>query len=1152
MTRPGESILGVLALLAAGLAIIAPGCWASDGYCPCEGCCSKDVYYVDDGQVGHMVDIYSPPGPGRFPAIVVIYGSAWTQNDKKDITGDRVARVWCPLGYVVAAINHRSSGEANFPAQIHDVKAAIRFLRANADDYRLDPDRIAISGGSSGGHLAALAGVTNGITECTVGDLTISLEGDLGDYRDTSSDVQAVCAVASTTDFLVKTACVPHVSLEFEEALIGGPLEQNLELCALASPITHVDSGDPPFLLIHGTEDPVIHHTQSGMLYQTLQLAGVPSDYHLVEGVGHDPAGLTAEETSRAMIEFFRQTLYGDPEGPPQDPIRFAAFNASLACDDPENPHCEEGHLAKALAEGYDRAKAVAEIIQRVRPDVLLITEFNDDPVAATRFQTDYLEVGQNGLDYPYYFIAVVNSGRPCPAEVECDFDKDGTADEPGDRYGFGHFEGQYGMVIYSMYEVLNTPTDPIRTFRSFLWKDMPERLIVTDPDTGDPWYTQSESDVLPLSSTALWDIPILVDDGQVVHVLASHASAPGFDGSFDGSPEDRNDKRNHDEIRFWADYISQGDDASYIVDDHGNNGGLKPESHFVIMGDLNSDPLDGDSIGNPPFEPTAIWQLLNSPHVNAADIPGSDGAAEQADLQGGANGAHGGDPHHDTGDFDDDWPGNLRVDYVLPSLTMNVVRSGVFWPISCDPLFDLVGTHPFPSSDHRLVWTDLLVADPSIQLTGSASGSPGGVGEVITFCFHAENAGDVPLSNVSIGLDSGEPISFEPLSPPTLEPDEIKMAPLSHIVTQEDLDRGSIARTATVTGHSPAGQEITGSDTVTVSVAVSDIETGIVLTMTADPGSDASVGEDIQFAFTVHNKGDVTLADVSVACPGVTMIGEAIEGLAPHATDSTTFSGSYEVRAADRSAGNVTRTATVQGTWLAGLTISDDASTMVTISSGDSGGAKPDFQDFEIDDDLWGILVEIADDSDEWTWFGGVAISLEDALRRNHLDELLKQFFGQSQVRHALHGDPDGPTFVTRLLGWAILATAGRGSVVTIGGVPLGEVTTWYARDRWPTNQGPAPVCAQGEDICIRFTLLDLPTGAEVRDDTASLCVMRMDETAGTTIVSWDLIPHDPAKDHYETCLETEFLEPGPYDLCVGTSRDCVSRCIGIEIIEP
>ena len=193
------------------------------------------------------------------------------------------------------------------------------------------------------------------------------------------------------------------------------------------------------------------------------------------------------------------------------------------------------------------------------------------------------------------------------------------------------------------------------------------------------------------------------------MHFLVSHPTPPVFDG-----PEDRNGTRNFDEIRFWADYISPGK-SGYIYDDDGESGGLKPGELFVIAGDENSDPLDGDSV------PGSIQQLIEHPLVNTKFTPSSPGAVEQSALQGGANLRTRATRAFDTADFADAAPGNLHADYVLPRKNMQIVDGRVFWPLSTDPLFSLVGTFPFPSSDHRLVWIDVSV--PGVSPAVGAAG---------------------------------------------------------------------------------------------------------------------------------------------------------------------------------------------------------------------------------------------------------------------------------------------------------------------------------------------------------------------------------------------------------------------------------------------
>lgn len=249
-----------------------------------------------------------------------------------------------------------------------------------------------------------------------------------------------------------------------------------------------------------------------------------------------------------------------------QESIRFASFNASL------NRNSEGQLITDLSTETNEQAQNVAEIIQRVNPDIVLINEFDYDAegTSAELFQQNYLSVSQNEvapINYAYRYVAPSNTG------IASGFDLNNngvvtTPGEPGygdDAFGFGFFPGQYGMALYSKY-----PIDNIRTFQNFLWKDMPGALLPDDPATPEPndWYSPEELEVFRLSSKSHWDISVNVG-GEIVHVLVSHPTPPTFDG-----PEDRNGTRNHDEIRFWSDYITPGQ-GSYIYDDAGSFGGL-------------------------------------------------------------------------------------------------------------------------------------------------------------------------------------------------------------------------------------------------------------------------------------------------------------------------------------------------------------------------------------------------------------------------------------------------------------------------------------------------------------------------------------------------------------------------------------------------
>ena len=367
----------------------------------------------------------------------------------------------------------------------------------------------------------------------------------------------------------------------------------------------------------------------------------------------------------------------------PFQSLRAATFNASLN-------RGREGQLLEDLATGKDaQIRAVAEIIQINSPDILLLNEFDhdDEGRGVDLFREKYLEVPQNGQSpafYPYAFTAPVNTGVPSGL----DLNRDGAVEGPDDAWGFGQFHGQYGMVVLSRYPIL---TDQVRTFQNLRWADMPQNLLPTE------FYGPEISPQLRLSSKSHWDVPVQIGT-DVLHVLAAHPTPPSFDG-----PEKRNQRRNHDEIRLWVDYLQPGRRSQWIVDDAGVRGGLDPSAPFVILGDLNSDPVDGDSW------PGAIEQLLRHPRVQDPK-PTSDGAVEAAETQGGANAGHGGEARYDTADFAEPTPGNLRVDYVLPARELQIASSAVYWPRQGEPGSELTGSHPFPTSDHRLVRVDLQV----------------------------------------------------------------------------------------------------------------------------------------------------------------------------------------------------------------------------------------------------------------------------------------------------------------------------------------------------------------------------------------------------------------------------------------------------------
>lgn len=366
-----------------------------------------------------------------------------------------------------------------------------------------------------------------------------------------------------------------------------------------------------------------------------------------------------------------------------QDVIRVATFNI------------EDARAEEVLDPSNARLRGVAETIQRLRPNILLLNELAYDmPGApghtpgeppglnARRFVDNFLAVPQapglspiafdvftaptntgvpSGLDLDNNgrvvntFPILPRSARPTPEALEF----------AGDCWGFGTFPGQYGMALL-VDPRLTILRDKARTFRLLPWDYMPGALLPETPD--GPWFDEHERGVARLSSKSHWDVPVRLPSGAVVHILCSHPTPPAFDG-----PEKRNARRNRDEIRFWRDYI---DNAAYIVDDENGTGGLDEYDLFIILGDLNADPDKGDSFKDPLGS-----VLFMSKRVGSRFVPTSD--VEVSGLR-----------PTDTARF------GLRVDYVLPSTEIEVLRGGV-WR---DP------PHP---SDHFPVWVEVSVPPP-------------------------------------------------------------------------------------------------------------------------------------------------------------------------------------------------------------------------------------------------------------------------------------------------------------------------------------------------------------------------------------------------------------------------------------------------------
>ncbi len=367
-------------------------------------------------------------------------------------------------------------------------------------------------------------------------------------------------------------------------------------------------------------------------------------------------------------------------EGESKQNIRVATFNIAMGLN-------TEGELHRRLQSGQDQAlQKVAAVIQQVRPDLLLLNEFDRAPLDSMQlFVTNYLNTSQFGnkaILYLHTLSAEVNTGM----DSGLDLDNNGELSDAADAWGFGHFPGQYGMAVFSRF-----PLKLFRSFQLFKWKDMPGALQVMNAD-GSFFYPDEVLEQMRLSSKSHWDVEVTIKD-QRLHFLVSHPTPPVFDG-----PEDRNGIRNHDEIRLWADYVDPKR-GLYLYDDLGIEGGLQGGEKFVIAGDLNADPVDGESHRN------AMGQLLEHPLINSSCIPASNGALEASNKQGGKNLDHTGNPAFDTGDFNDRYVGNMRIDYVLPSATLKVIGCGVFWPAFNEPGHELIEV-----SDHHLVWIDIEI----------------------------------------------------------------------------------------------------------------------------------------------------------------------------------------------------------------------------------------------------------------------------------------------------------------------------------------------------------------------------------------------------------------------------------------------------------
>lgn len=300
----------------------------------------------------------------------------------------------------------------------------------------------------------------------------------------------------------------------------------------------------------------------------------------------------------------------------PSAPLRVATYNTSLYSD-------QAGGLIAELEGDSAHARKIAAVLQVVRPDLVLLNEFDYDPAqrAADLFQHRFLEVAQPGggapLRYPYRYLAEVNTGVPSGLGPGQRWPGRWTGTRGRQRcLGYGLHPGQYGMLVLSKYPI---DADAVRSFRLLKWSQVPGAANPIDPRNGKPWYSAVAWPQLRLSSKSHWDVPVRTPGG-VVHFLVSHPTPPVFDG-----PEDRNGARNAQEIALWRHYLDNAPGAAWLCDDAGRCGGLEADTRFVIAGDLNNDPVDGDG------HHESIVELLEHTRVLRHPTPTSAGGEATA-----------------------------------------------------------------------------------------------------------------------------------------------------------------------------------------------------------------------------------------------------------------------------------------------------------------------------------------------------------------------------------------------------------------------------------------------------------------------------------------------------------------------------------------
>lgn len=256
-----------------------------------------DIRFADPGGVELLLNLHMPKGVKNPPLVMFIHGGSWMNGDRSRCRLDWVAQ----HGYAVASIEYRLSSEALFPAQIHDCKGALRWLRAHQAEYGYDASKVVVAGTSAGGHLAALMGTSGDVAE---------LEGDTAGHGDQSSRVQGVIDYYGPSDFVKRSENQPSKTDDPEGGvyrLIGGPVKKNLEAARVASPVTHLSTDDPPFLILHGDADKTVFLDQSELLARLCKDMGIDVQFHIEPGGGHGFKQTNQEK--RLVLAFLKKVL---------------------------------------------------------------------------------------------------------------------------------------------------------------------------------------------------------------------------------------------------------------------------------------------------------------------------------------------------------------------------------------------------------------------------------------------------------------------------------------------------------------------------------------------------------------------------------------------------------------------------------------------------------------------------------------------------------------------------------------------------------------------------------------------------------------------------------------------------------------------------